>query len=224
MDLKVFDLGLIDFGAAWQFQKDTLAMVRDTHACGSLIICRHYPAITLGRMAHPDNILMPALELAERRIPVYEIERGGDVTYHGPGQLTVYPVLNLNYFIKDIRIFLRQLEAAAIDLLSDFGIAAVRYPGLTGVWAGKEKIASIGIAVKDWITYHGLSINIKKDDLANFSLIRPCGMDIRMTSLESVLGGAIEVDNLKAAWIRCFKERFGSIFNTASSAVCQREA
>ncbi|MDD5155899.1 MAG: lipoyl(octanoyl) transferase LipB [Candidatus Omnitrophica bacterium] len=212
MDLEVFDLGLIDFGSAWQFQKDTLARVCNSDIRGALIICSHYPAITLGRLARIDNVLIAASGLDERKIPLYEIERGGDVTYHGPGQLTVYPVFNLNYFIKDIRIFLRQLEALVIDLLSDFGISGTRYPGLTGVWVEKAKIASIGIAIKRWVTYHGLSINITKDDLGNFSLIRPCGMDIRMTSLESVLGRPINKEILKRGLICRFKEKFSDIF------------
>lgn len=208
MDFKVFDLGPVAFLKAWQFQKDIVAQVRNGGIAGALIICRHYPVITLGRLARPDNILISCSELNKRNISVYEIERGGDVTYHGPGQITVYPIFDLNYLLKDIRVFLRQLEAVAIDLLSDFGISGIRYPGSTGVWVGKNKIASIGIAIKNWITYHGLSINIKTNDLANFGLIKPCGTDIKMTSLESVLGRHIEIEDLKASIICKFRERF----------------
>lgn len=210
MDFKVFDLGLIDFATGWQFQKDIVAQVRNNRIADALIICRHYPVITLGRLAGLDNILISRPELNERKISVYEIERGGDVTYHGPGQITVYPIFDLNYLVKDIRFFLRQLEAVAIDLLSDFGISGIRYPGSTGVWVEKNKIASIGIAIKSWITYHGLSINIKNEDLANFGLIKPCGMNIKMTSLESVLGRHIEIEDLKASVICKFRERFNS--------------
>lgn len=219
MTFEVFDLGLIDFATAWQFQKDMVVRVRNKNICAALIICRHYPVITLGRLAKRDDILISAFQLNERKIPVYEIERGGQITYHGPGQITAYPVFDLNYLVKDIRIFLRELEQAAIDLLSDFGIAAMRRPGSTGVWVEKEKIASIGIAIKSWVTYHGLSINIKNDDLANFGLIRPCGKNIRMTSLESVLDRHIEIENLKASIISNFKERFSKVFKTDSASV-----
>jgi len=156
---------------------------------------------------------------------MYGIERGGGVTYHGPGQLIAYPVLNLNYLKKDIHFFLRQLEELAIELLSDFGIKGLRYKGLTGVWIDKscpflnnaydssekgldkQKIVSIGIAIRNWITFHGMSINVKKDDLDNFSLIKPCGMDIEMTSLESILHRDIEIDDIKNNLILKFRNR-----------------
>lgn len=208
MEFEVFDLGLVAYPQAWQLQKDLLAQVKNRYMPGALIICRHYPVITLGRLAARKNILAGAPDLESRKIPVYEIERGGDVTYHGPGQLTVYPVFDLNYFIKDVRVFLRRLEQVTIDLLSDFGITGLRQPGATGVWVGKYKVASIGIAIKNWITYHGLSVNIKEDDLDNFGLIRPCGMDIKMTSLESALGRNIGIDGLKVKLVRKFKDNF----------------
>jgi lipoate-protein ligase B len=156
----------------------------------------------LGRQAKKLNIKASGDELKKRGIPLYETERGGDVTYHGPGQLVVYPILNLDYFKRDIHLFLRRLEELAIQVLSDFGISGQRRPELTGVWVGDEKIVSIGIAIRNWITYHGLTLNIKKDDLPNFSLIRPCGMDIMMTSLESVLGKEVLIDSVKEILIR----------------------
>jgi len=208
MDFEVFDIGLIAFSRAWQFQKEVWKAVRNSQICNALIICRHYPVITLGRLTNKNNILISQSELHSRKIPICEIERGGDVTYHGPGQIIAYPIFNLDYFGKDIHNFLRELEEVVIDLLWDFAVFGRRYPGLTGVWIEKSKIASIGIAIKNWITYHGLSINIKNDDLVNFSSIRPCGMDINMTSLESVLGHEIKMDEVKSRLINNFKERF----------------
>ncbi len=208
MVFNVFDLGSVDFYKAWQFQQEVLAQVRNGHIPGALIICSHYPVITLGRLAKRSNILISYSELDKRKIAVYETERGGDVTYHGPGQITAYPIFDLNYFGKDIRLFLSRLEAVAMDLLSDFGISGSRCPGSTGVWIEKNKIASIGIAIKNWITYHGLSISVKADDRANFDLIRPCGMDIKMTDLESVLGRYLEIEELKPRVIDKFRERF----------------
>ena len=195
MEVAVFDIGLIDFLKARQFQQEIFDKVRKNAFPGALIICRHYPVITLGRGAHYDSILASSQELKDRNIPVYEIERGGDATYHGPGQVIVYPILDLQYFKKDIHWFLRQLEQAVIDLLSDYGISGLRQSGRTGVWINGDKIASIGIAIRHWITYHGLSVNVKKEDLSNFKLVRPCGMDITMTSLEKVLGREVDIED-----------------------------
>ena len=205
MQFKVFDLGLVDFKKAWDFQKEVFFQVKNGRLKSALILCQHYPVITLGRSAARKNIFACDAELKNKGIKVYEIERGGDVTYHGPGQLTAYPIFNLNYLKKDIHWFLRYLEGIIIGCLSDLGTRAHRISGLTGVWVNKDKIASIGIAIKNWITFHGFTINIKKEDLTNFSLIRPCGMDIMVTSLESVLGYRIRVNQLKKILTRRLK-------------------
>jgi len=208
MDFRIFDLGLVDFKKALQFQKEIFQEIKNNYFNGALILCQHYPVITMGRQASAENIRVSSCELRKRRIPVYEIERGGDVTYHGPGQLTIYPIFNLAYLEKDIHLFLRQLEGLVIDFLSDFGIKGLRYKGLTGVWIDKNKVASIGIAIRNWITFHGMSINIKRDDLHNFSLIRPCGMDIEMTSIETVLAKNMEIEPMKEIFTRKFKDTF----------------
>jgi lipoate-protein ligase B len=205
MEFKIFDLGLVDFKKAWDFQKEVFFQVKDDCFKSALILCRHYPVITLGRSATRRNIFASESELRNKGIKVYEVERGGDVTYHGPGQLIAYPIFNLNYLKKDIHWFLRYLEDIIIGCLSDLGARANRLPGLTGVWVNKRKIASIGIAIRNWITFHGLSINIKKADLVNFNFIKPCGMDIMVTSLESVLGHRIRVNQLKKILTRRLK-------------------
>ncbi len=197
MDCEIFDLGLIDFEKAWQFQKDIFLKVKAGVYPFALIFCCHHPVVTLGRLAHRDNILATDDELKIKGIKVLEIERGGEVTYHGPGQLTVYPIFNFRYLNKDIYWFLRQLERAIILSLADFGVRARQRYGLTGVWVEESKIASIGIAVKSWISFHGLSINVKANDLDNFSLIRPCGMDIKMVSLEEAAGRVCEISDVK---------------------------
>ncbi len=201
MDLKIIDLGLINFSDAWVKQKALFQEVKTGSLDKALLICRHYPVITLGRGAKKTNILASEEELKKKGVAVYEVERGGDVTYHGPGQLTVYPVFNLNYLKKDIHWFLRYLEGIIIATLSDFGIPGERQQGLTGVWVRKKKIASIGIAIRNWITFHGLSINIKQEDLANFSLIRPCGMDIIVTSMESENKAIINIEQVKKRFV-----------------------
>ena len=204
MDIRVFDLGLVDFPRSYEFQKHVFNKVRSGSIQSALIVCRHRPVITLGRSADKFNIINTS------GIPVYPIERGGDVTYHGPGQITIYPIFNLALFKKDLHWFLRELEQAAIDFLAVFGAKGERKDGLTGVWVDEEKIASIGIAVRNWISFHGISINIKDDDLSGFRQIRPCGMDIEMTSLETVLGREVDMEEVKGKIIGRFVN-FGGI-------------
>ncbi|MDP2904904.1 MAG: lipoyl(octanoyl) transferase LipB [Candidatus Omnitrophota bacterium] len=199
MNFEAYDLGLIDFGAARKKQLEVFVEVKNRRISSALIFCRHYPVITLGRRTDIRNILASEKELIDKKISVLRVERGGDATYHGPGQLTVYPIFNLNFLKKDIHWFLRQLESALIKSLSGLGISAVCLPGLTGVWVNKEKIASIGIAVRNWVTFHGFSLNVEESDTRNFRLIRPCGMDIKMTSIEAALGKKIEFDALRSS-------------------------
>ena len=134
MPFEVFDLGLTDFGKAWEFQKEIFSKVKAGLLKSTLIVCQHYPVITLGRSADKNNILIGKEELEKRMIKTYEIERGGDVTYHDPAQLIAYPVFNLIHFKKDIWLFLRYLEEVTIALLSGYGLRCKRYPGMTGVW------------------------------------------------------------------------------------------
>jgi len=206
MQIEVFDLGLVEFKKAWDFQKKIFLSVKRGEFPLALILCEHYPVITLGRKASRKNILIDDARLFQKGIAIYEIERGGDVTYHGPGQITVYPVFDLHYLKKDINLFLRNLEQVVIDFLWDFGIKGARVAGLTGVWVDGKKIAAIGISIKNWITFHGLSLNLKEDDLVNFKFIKPCGMDIEMTSLELLLGRSIEVNGIKQALIHKFRD------------------
>ena len=193
---------MVDFVKGLDFQREIFQRVKDEEFKAALIFCSHNPVITLGRSSGKNNILADRAELKKNNIEVFEIERGGDVTYHGPGQLMVYPVFNLAYFKKDLHFFLRKLEETAISALEAFDIKGERIKGKTGVWVGPEKIASIGIAVKQWISFHGLAINVKKSGLDNFALIKPCGMDIMMTSMETILGKDIEIDAVKEAIVR----------------------
>ncbi|MFZ2356444.1 MAG: lipoyl(octanoyl) transferase LipB, partial [Candidatus Omnitrophota bacterium] len=210
MNFEVIDSGLIDFTKSLEQQRNIFQQIKLRVFESALITCRHNAVITLGRQAHLDNILISDAGLKLKGIQTCLIERGGDVTYHGPGQLIVYPIFNLGLYKKDVNFFLRQLEEILISLLFCFGIKAVRIKGLTGVWVKDKKIASIGIAIKNWITFHGLSLNIKKDDLDNYNLIRPCGMDIKMTSLETVLGRNIEIDVVKVNLISKFRDVFAA--------------
>ncbi|MDD5431905.1 MAG: lipoyl(octanoyl) transferase LipB [Candidatus Omnitrophica bacterium] len=228
MQVKIFDLGLIDYNKALAFQTQTHTAVKNEDYPLALIFCQHNPVITIGRAGSRQNLVAPPEEVKAKKIQVIESTRGGDITYHGPGQLTVYPIFSLKYFKKDIHLFLRYLEETIMDILCEMGINGVRRPGLTGVWVQDKKIASIGISIKNWISFHGLSINIKKFDLENFNLIRPCGMDIKMTCLEAELGASMQIKELKDKIAAKFNNtlpeepnceifpEFNAVFSTAS--------
>jgi lipoate-protein ligase B len=201
----VRDLKLVEYNRALEVQKELFFRVKNGTLNSAVVFCRHYPVITLGRKARSINIKADQAELARLGITVYQSERGGDVTYHGPGQLVVYPVVRLDLFKKDIHYFLRSLEENVIALLSVFKIKASSRKGLTGVWIGEQKICSIGITVRNWISYHGLAINVKANDLEKFSLIRPCGMDIKMTSMETVLGKEVSFFAVQKQFIKEYK-------------------
>jgi len=206
--MEIFDLGVVDYERARIFQQEAFKRADCGDFDCALVVCSHFPVITLGRAAKKESILVPERLLAEKKIPLIKVERGGGVTYHGPGQLTVYPVINLRFFKKDIHWYLRKLEESIIAALSEFGVAGSRRPGATGVWVGRDKIASVGISVKRWIGFHGLTINVKKNDLQNFAFIHPCGMDIQMTSLETLLNKQIVIEEVKRVFIKCFQDVF----------------
>ena len=158
----------------------------------ALVLVEHPHVITLGRSQKSwANVL------AAGDVPVVEIERGGDVTYHGPGQLVAYPIVKLAEAERDLHRFLRNLEEAIIRTAAEVGVEAGRRPGATGVWAGERKLASIGIACRRWVTFHGLALNVSTD-LAYFQRIAPCGFDAGvMTSLQALLGRPVAVDEIK---------------------------
>jgi lipoyl(octanoyl) transferase len=153
-----------------------------------LILVEHEPVVTLGRGTRTQSLPFPPAELERRGVGVFEVERGGDVTYHGPGQLVGYPIFDLRLHRQDLHWYLRRLEAALIGSLDQLGIQAGTNPGLTGVWTRGRKIASIGIHVKQWVTFHGFALNVSTD-LSYFDLIVPCGIpDVVMTSVAAELG------------------------------------
>lgn len=206
--IEIFDLGVCDFRKAWRFQKEIFDQVKSGLLYSALILCRHLPVITAGRNFDVKDILVSKEELLNRKIEVIGIERGGKAAYHGPGQLTVYPIFNLNFFKKDLNWFLRELEQIAVETLNDFGIKAETHNGLTGVWLGNKKIGFIGIAVKNWVTYHGLSMNIKSSDLEGFTLIRPCGMDIEVDCMENILKKEVAIEEVKRVIGNKFESHF----------------
>ena len=174
-----------------------------------LIFCEHKGVITIGRQGSRDNILADEEELRQRGLKVVYTDRGGDVTYHGKGQLVAYPVFDLRKAERDVHLFLRRLELVVITLLKHYGICACRGKDRAGVWVGGEKIASIGIGLTGWVTYHGVGINVSPD-LSYFSLINPCGLkNIKVTSIARILAGAVDMKQVKQRLGR----EFGKVFN-----------
>jgi lipoate-protein ligase B len=191
---QLLDLGTREFGEVWALQKDLVARRQRDEIPDTLILVEHPHVITLGRGTHKENVLAPG------DMPLFEIERGGDVTYHGPGQLVGYPIFLLRQPERDLHVYLRNLEEALIRAVGRFGIPGARKEGWTGVWTGggARKLASIGVAVKRWVTLHGFALNVATE-LARFAAINPCGLEATtMGSMESVLGRAVSFGEVKA--------------------------
>ena len=188
-NLVVHDLGRRGYGEVLELQR-SLCRQRMAGEISEdiLLLVEHAPVITLGRGTRPGSMPLPRIELERRGVEVFEVERGGDVTFHGPGQLVGYPIFDLRRHREDLHWYLRQLEAGLIGALGQLGISAGPNPGLTGVWTSGRKIASIGIHVKQWVTFHGFALNVN-NDLSHFDLIVPCGIkDVVMTSVSRELG------------------------------------
>ncbi len=211
---EVRDLGLIDYDTAYKIQKESVARVIAGGA-QALLLCEHPPVITLGRMTKPENIFLSKEELARKGVGLVSIDRGGDVTLHAPGQLVVYLILHLTQNSRDLKLYMSKLEQVTIDLLKTFGIVASRIFGKTGVFVGPDKIASLGIGVRRWVTYHGLGINVNTD-LRFFDLIKPCGLDVRMTSIARIKGNQVDMNRVKQQLVECFKKEFGYELRYAS--------
>lgn len=195
------------YDRAWALQRGLLAGRQADLVPDTLLLVEHPPVITIGRSGRASNILAPLEALAFRGIDVYEIERGGDVTYHGPGQLVGYPILNLRVLDEDVVRYVRLLEATLISALAEWGIAAERIRGYPGVWVGDAKVAAIGVAVKRKVTMHGFALNVDPD-LSAFALINPCGLGKPVTSMARLLGRPIGVAEAQPSVTRAFGEMF----------------
>lgn len=205
---RVLNLGLVGFEKAYDLQKELHKFRRERRIDDFLILLEHKPVVTIGRRGRKDNILVSEEFLQSKEIRVFEIDRGGDVTLHCPGQLVGYPVLDLRFHGKNIHRYLRNLEEVIIRLLRLYGVDSRRIENNTGVWVGEKKVASIGIGVKGWVTFHGFAININSD-LSYFSFIRPCGFEGRtVTSLGEILGREVEPAGVRHHLIECFGEVF----------------
>lgn len=205
----ILDLGLIGYGKAYDIQKELVLKRKSGEIEDSLILLEHRSVFTIGRRGDLKNLLVDADILKKEGIEVARADRGGDITFHGPGQLVLYPIVDLKERVRDLHLFLRDLEELAINFLSEYGICPRRRTGKTGVWVGPDKISSIGIAASNWVTYHGLSININVD-LKYFSMIYACGIkDAGAVSVASILNRRIAMSEAKEKAAYWFNRIFG---------------
>ena len=222
------NLGVVDYKAAWDYQESrlaeivaikvenrSLALENQKPTPNYLLFCQHPHVYTLGKSGHQDHLLINERELAEKQATFYKINRGGDITYHGPGQLVGYPILDLENFFTDIHKYMRFLEEAIILTCADFGLDTGRIEGLTGVWLDYEikinprKIAAMGVKTSRWVTMHGFAFNVNTD-LSYFQNIVPCGIqDKAVTSLQKELGYEIEMEKVAKIVLR----HLGDLFN-----------
>jgi len=212
--LQLLDLGLVEYEAALALQRRLVAERQADARPDTLVLCEHPHVFTLGRRAGAR-----AHVLAPGAVPVVEVERGGDVTYHGPGQLVGYPIFRLEPAEQDLPRFLRGLEEVLLRALATaVGLAGRRRPGYTGVWLGERKVASIGVAVTGWVTFHGFALNVATD-LGYFDRIEPCGLPSAvMTTVSAALGRPVAPAELTPAVLAAVAEVFERAVATPSSA------
>ncbi len=197
--------GLTPFAAAWALQRRLVAARQQGIISDVVILLEHQPVVTIGRSGDHGHLLVPRDLLAQRGVEVYDIERGGSATYHGPGQLVAYPILDLRALDEDVVRFMRALEESVIRTVADFGITGSRRRGFPGVWVGEAKIAAVGVAVKRRVTMHGLALNVTTD-LEPFTWINPCGLGRPVTSMTQVLGREVTLTEVTDAYARRFAE------------------
>ena len=203
-------LGTMEYGAALELQRAvSAARIAGALDQDVLLLVEHPPVVTLGRSTKGTNRDVNPAWLASRGIACFEVERGGDATFHGPGQLVGYPIVDLARHVKDLHWYLRQVEQVLIDALGTLGIVAGRNAGYTGAWVGDRKIASIGVHARDWVTRHGFALNVTTD-LSCFDVIVPCGIaGVEMTSVARELGGApVDPGRVTAAVVAAFGRVF----------------
>jgi lipoyl(octanoyl) transferase len=179
---QVRELGRIAYGAALELQQQLVARRKQGLIPDQLLLLEHSHVITMGRNGHMENVLADDAILSRAGIDFYPTDRGGDVTYHGPGQLVGYPIVDLRDWKRDVGAYVRGVEQAIVETLADYGIEAARIPKLTGVWVGERKIAAIGVHISRWVTSHGFALNVATD-LSYFHYIVPCGLTKPVTSM-----------------------------------------
>ena len=202
--IQIRDLGLQPYWDVWQLQKEMQLKRIDDELDDTLILVEHDPVYTLGKNADKNHLL----QSRNKSVDVFNIERGGDITFHGPGQLVGYPILDLSNYKKSVSWYMRILEHITIDVLEEYGIKAKRTEGLIGVWVGDEKIAALGVRISRWVTMHGFAINVNPD-LSFYDGIIPCGIfHCSVTSMEQLLGKKQDMEEVKQTVIEKFNHHF----------------
>jgi lipoyl(octanoyl) transferase len=237
---SIVDLGLIAYAEAWELQERVVAARKAGAIEDVMLFCEHPHVITLGRSGNRANLLASESVLRQKGVEFFETSRGGDITYHGPGQIVGYPILNLGAIRRDVVWYLRTLEEAMIRATADLGIAARREPGKTGIWVDAdrvadrskrdsslalgmtdqqaEKLAAIGVHISRWVTSHGFAYNVATD-LRYFDLIVPCGIvDRKATSLEKLLGRRVSLEEIRPLLVKQVCEVFGLTARTEEPA------
>jgi lipoyl(octanoyl) transferase len=221
----VHDIGVIDYQEAWDFQEELFKASVDLKisnrkgttqqkTLNHLLFCEHPHVYTLGKSGKESHLLLNNEELKDKNAVFYKINRGGDITYHGPGQLVVYPILDLEHFFTDIHKYMRLLEEAVIHTIAAYGLKGDRIDGMTGVWLDvgtpkERKICALGVKASRWVTMHGIGFNVNTD-LDYFSNIVPCGIeDKAVTSMKKELGITVNMEDVKAILLQSLKESFG---------------
>ena len=209
----IVDLGLMGYAEAWALQKRVVGARKPGAIEDVLLLCEHPHVITQGRNGKREHLLASEHVLRQKGVEFHATDRGGDITYHGPGQIVGYPILNLSEIRRDVVWYVRMLEEAMIRATAEFGITAERVAGKTGIWAGGsgawEKLAAIGVHISRWVTSHGFAYNVSTD-LRHFDLIVPCGIaDSKATSLEKLLGRSVKREEIAPRIAEHFGEVFG---------------
>ena len=209
---RAFRLGVIDYEDALRLQNRLAEARREEKIGDVLLLLQHPPVITMGKSGKVQNVLAPQT-LQEKKIKVIFTDRGGDVTYHGPGQLVVYPILSLRLYGLSVSGYVWNLEEMGIRLLASYGIPAGRIEKLRGVWVGNEKIAALGVHLPNWVSKHGLALNVNTD-LDPFDLINPCGTGRRVTSMAKILGRELPMEEIESLMLQSFGEVFSVRLNS----------
>jgi lipoyl(octanoyl) transferase len=202
--IEIMDLGKCSYADAWDFQREVHKRRKLQTIGDTLILVEHEPVYTLGKNADENHIL----QHFPKGVKTYRIERGGDVTYHGPGQIVGYPILNLRDYKTSVSWYMRQLEEVIIMTLREYDINSERKDGLTGVWVEDEKIAALGVRISRWITMHGFALNVNTD-LSFYEGIIPCGIiDYGITSMAKILKGQVDFEDVKKTITSIFRQHF----------------
>lgn len=212
----VYQLGLVEYGEAYRLQKKLHRQRLNGAISDTLLILEHPPTVTIGRSGSLENVLVSQKQLSQEGITLFFIERGGDVTYHGPGQLVGYPIMDFSHSGKDIHRYVRDLEEVLLRTLKAFSIYATRDNNHAGVWVDEEEVAAIGLSIRRWVTMHGFALNVNPN-LKHFSLINPCGFsDRKATSMSQILGREVHMEEVAKSLVAHFSDVFGMTMELGS--------